>query len=91
MEVPGGRWTLPGVSPTILRYGSLRFFFYSREEERPHVHVSSPDGEAKIWLEPEVALEWRDGIGRKDLRTAIRVAEEHRDDFKTAWQRYFAG
>jgi hypothetical protein len=79
------------MSPTILRFGSLRFFFYSREEARPHVHVSTPDGEAKIWLDPDLTLDWHHGIRPKDLNTAMRVAEEHRDDFKAAWQRYFAG
>lgn len=34
--------------------GALNFF--SREESRMHVHVSHPDGEAKFWLEPSVAL-----------------------------------
>ena len=35
-----------GMSPTVFREGSFRFFF-SREEERLHIHVQSPDGEAK--------------------------------------------
>jgi Domain of unknown function (DUF4160) len=44
------------VSPTIFRAGGLRFFFFSREEDRLHVHAIGPDGEAKFWLEPEIAL-----------------------------------
>lgn len=43
------------MSPTVLRAGAYRFYFFSREEERPHVHVQHPDGEAKFWLEPELA------------------------------------
>jgi hypothetical protein len=79
------------MSPTLLPHGKLRFYFYSREEPRAHVHVSSPDGEAKIWLEPEIALEWKVGFHPKDLRTAMRVARENRDDFSEAWSRFFDG
>jgi len=39
--------------PTILRIGNLRFHFYSDEgNEPPHIHISTPDGECKFWLEP---------------------------------------
>jgi len=36
------------MAPTIFREGSFRFFFFSREEPKMHVHVSRPDGEAKF-------------------------------------------
>jgi Domain of unknown function (DUF4160) len=42
--------------PTVLRYKGYRFFFFSREEDRGHVHVHCADGEAKFWLEPEIEL-----------------------------------
>ncbi|NIA31909.1 MAG: DUF4160 domain-containing protein [Actinobacteria bacterium] len=39
--------------PTVLRFGSFRFHFYSDEKnEPPHIHVATPDGECKFWLEP---------------------------------------
>jgi hypothetical protein len=39
--------------PTVLRIGSFRFHFYSDEgNEPPHIHVASPNGECKFWLEP---------------------------------------
>jgi hypothetical protein len=44
------------VSLTIFRYRSYRFYFFSREEARMHVHVISPGGEAKFWLEPKIEL-----------------------------------
>ncbi|MDO9130066.1 MAG: DUF4160 domain-containing protein [Anaerolineales bacterium] len=44
------------MSPTIHREGPYRFYFNSREESRMHVHVESPDGKAKFWLGPFVAL-----------------------------------
>ena len=44
------------VSPTVFRELGFRFFFFSREEMRIHIHVESGRGEAKFWLEPEVEL-----------------------------------
>lgn len=38
------------MSPTVLRVREYRFFFFSREEARPHVHVETAEGEAKVWL-----------------------------------------
>ena len=39
--------------PTVLRVGPYRFHFYSDEGSEPlHVHVATPDGEAKFWLDP---------------------------------------
>jgi hypothetical protein len=48
------------MSPTILREKGYRFFFFSREESRIHVHITCPEGEAKFWLEP-VGENKRDG------------------------------
>ncbi|WP_207713010.1 DUF4160 domain-containing protein [Desulfofundulus sp. TPOSR] len=44
------------MSLTILREKGYRFFFFSREETRMHVHVVCSDGEAKFWLLPEIEL-----------------------------------
>ncbi len=44
------------MNPTVFREEGYRFFFFSRGEERMHVHVISTDGEAKYWLEPEITL-----------------------------------
>jgi hypothetical protein len=34
----------------------FRFYFFSREEPRPHVHVQHAEGEAKFWIEPVVEV-----------------------------------
>ncbi len=56
------------MSPTIFRENGYRFFFFSREEERRHVHVVSGDGEAKFWLEPEIELAKNFQFSRKQLK-----------------------
>ncbi|PYS08600.1 MAG: hypothetical protein DMG15_26575, partial [Acidobacteria bacterium] len=40
------------MSPTVFQEKGFRFFFFSKEESRKHVHAYSGDGEAKFWLEP---------------------------------------
>jgi hypothetical protein len=54
------------VSPTIVKDGQFRLFFFSREEPRIHVHVAHPDGEAKFWLTPQVHLAVNIGLTSKD-------------------------
>lgn len=78
-----------GVSPTVYREGSYRFFFFSREEARPHVHVVAPDGEAKFWLDPIVALSDYTGFDSKQLRQIQTIVEEHQDDFRESWNQHF--
>lgn len=78
------------MSPTILREDGYRFFFFSREEPRKHVHVISGDGEAKFWLEPEIELAKNHGLRRQQLRAVERLIEEHHDDFLRAWNKHFA-
>jgi hypothetical protein len=45
------------MSPTVFRYKNYRFFFFSREEPRMYIHVKSPEGEAKIWMEPVIEVD----------------------------------
>jgi Domain of unknown function (DUF4160) len=45
--------------PVVFREGGLRYYFFSNEgspREPPHIHVKGRGCDAKIWMEPEVAL-----------------------------------
>ena len=58
--------------PTILRIGSFRFHFYSDEGVEPaHIHVRTPDGECKFWLDP-ISLAFNRGVHSHDLREIDR-------------------
>ena len=52
------------MSPTIFRAKGFRFYFFSREETRMHVHVQHAEGEAKFWLEPDIELAHAQGLGQ---------------------------
>ncbi|MFO0229072.1 DUF4160 domain-containing protein [Gemmatimonas sp.] len=77
------------MSPTVLREGPFRLFFFSREEPRMHVHVSHPDGEAKFGLTPEVALADSVGLSARQLAEAQDVVERHTGEIRDAWLRHF--
>jgi hypothetical protein len=77
------------VSPTILRIGGYRFFFFSREEPRAHVNVQHETGQAKFWLEPEVELAQNYSLGHHQLSLAFRLIKEHKDEIRAAWQDHF--
>ncbi len=77
------------MSPTILRERGYRFFFFSREETRSHIHVYCTDGEAKFWLEPELELARNFHLSKVQLNEVKDIIEEHYDEFKTAWQDFF--
>ena len=77
------------MSPTILKTGSYRFFFNSREEKRRHVHVASPDGVAKFWLEPIIALASHYSLSTRELRKIETIVRENEDEFKSAWRKHF--
>lgn len=79
------------MSPTILREDGFRYFFFSREEPRMHVHVTSSDGEAKFWLEPELELATNHGLPRKQLKKAERTIEDRHHEFVEAWKDHFGG
>jgi hypothetical protein len=77
------------VSPTVFRTGRYRGFFFSREESRKHVHVSSPDGEAKFWLEPILSLATHTGLSARELSRMQRAVEEHHGEIIRAWRAHF--
>lgn len=77
------------MSPTIFRSGSYRFYFFSREEPRKHVHITCPDGEAKFWLEPIISLAVSVGLSKKQLKELQTLVEERQDEISKAWQKHF--
>ena len=78
------------MSPTVFREDGYRFFFFSREETRMHVHVYCGDGEAKFWLEPDIELARNHNLSRKQLKTIKKMIEERPNDIRNAWQKYFS-
>ncbi|MFZ2490149.1 MAG: DUF4160 domain-containing protein [Thermoanaerobaculia bacterium] len=77
------------MSPTIFREGPYRFFFFSREEPRVHVHVASTEGEAKFWLSPGVELAENHGIPEREISKVATIIRNHEQQLRDAWLRHF--
>lgn len=54
-----------------------------------HVHISSPDGEAKFWIEPLVALAGHTGLSKRVLSRMQASVEEHYDEIVRGWKAHF--
>ncbi len=78
-----------GMSPTVFRVGNYRFHFFSREEGKVHVHVISPEGEAKFWVEPSVSLASYTGFNERQVNQLHRLIEERKGEIIRAWQNHF--
>ncbi|MCJ7993606.1 DUF4160 domain-containing protein [Rhizobium cremeum] len=78
--------------PVVLRSDGYIFFFYSNEgdpREPIHIHVRKGGAEAKIWLEPSVALAESNGFNSRELSVIIRLALESEAKIKRAWHDHF--
>ena len=86
--VATAKWS-ESMSPTIFRENGFRFFFFSREELRPHVHVHCADGEAKFWLEPQIELAQNYGLTDRQIRAIEALIRRHENDIRSAWNEHF--
>jgi hypothetical protein len=77
------------MSPTVFRDGPFRFFFFSREESRLHIHVQTADAEAKFWIEPEIELARNYELSEQDLRRVLELIVEHEQEIRDAWRSHF--
>jgi hypothetical protein len=77
------------VSPTVFRSGGFRFYFFSREESRMHVHVHHAEGEAKFWLEPEIELARNHGLSRRRIAAALTLIRRREGEIRRAWEGHF--
>jgi hypothetical protein len=52
----------------------------------PHIHVRSPDGECKFWLEPMVILASNRGIPSHELREVERLVYQNQVLLSSAYR-----
>jgi hypothetical protein len=53
------------------------------------VHVISPDGEAKFWIEPQVELAINKGLASTELNELKHIVEERQNEIREHWRRHF--
>ncbi len=78
------------MSPTVMRISKYRFFFNSNEESRMHIHIETPEGTAKFWLEPIVGYADSYRLDKRTLRELATLVEENAHDFRIAWKKHLS-
>lgn len=74
------------MSPTVFREGPYRFYFFSLEEDRMHVHVEAPDGELKVWLEPRIEVAQNHGVAEREVTKILRIVETRHGEIEQRWR-----
>jgi hypothetical protein len=75
--------------PTAMKLGSYRFHFYSDEGREPvHIHVETPDGECKFWLDP-IRLAGNKGVSPEVIRKIERIVFEYSTFLEEKFYEYF--
>jgi len=74
------------MSPTVFKEKNYSFHFFSREENRIHVHIISPDGEAKFLLEPTISLVNYSGFSKQQLNFLQKTVERRKDEIIKKWK-----
>ncbi len=52
-----------------------------------HIHVQTPDGEAKFWMEPKIELAKTIGLKPKELGKLREIIEKHQEIIINEWNR----
>lgn len=82
-------WENSSVSPTVLRSGPYRFFFFASDRNEPkHVHVVRERKAAKFWLSP-VRVEYNYGFSANELNRIQGLVQQHEAELLKAWHDYF--
>jgi hypothetical protein len=77
------------MSPTVLRIGEYRFFFFAGDKDEPkHINVEHNDKIAKFWLDP-VRLQRSGGFSRIEISRIHKLIDEHHSKLLEAWDEYF--
>ena len=78
--------------PVVFRDAGLRYYFYSNEDsppESPHIHIKGGGRDAKIWIEPEIAIADSYGFNSGELSRILRTVEANRGLILKAWHEHF--
>jgi hypothetical protein len=77
------------MSPTVFKYKGYRFFFFSAEEKRMHVHIVSNGAEAKFWLEPCVEMAVNNGFSVVEINELGKIIKKNESKIRSSWNEHF--
>lgn len=53
-----------------------------------HVHLENADGRAKVYIEPEIKVDYNQGIKSKDLKKALVMIENYKEEIIKSWEEH---
>ena len=53
-----------------------------------HIHVLKDNNDAKIWLEPEIMLEYNYGFKPREIKKILVIVKENEEEFKQKYREY---
>ena len=54
-----------------------------------HVHVYSPNGEAKFWLGLAISLAGSYRFNTKQIKALQKIVEERKNEIEKSWKKHF--
>ena len=79
------------MSPTVFKHKGYRFFFFSAEEKRMHIHIVSNGAEAKFWVEPNVEMAVNNGFGKIEINELGKLVKDNENKIRNSWNKHFGG
>jgi len=73
--------------PILLNKNGFKFFFYANEHEPKHIHIMNGSGFAKVELENLKVVQ--NYFKAKDLKLALEIVKENKNDFERIWDEWF--
>ncbi|KAA6342277.1 hypothetical protein EZS27_009962 [termite gut metagenome] len=77
------------MSPTVFLIRNIRFFFFSREEKRIHIHIRQLNKRAKFWVEPSIELAYNNGFNDSELKEIKMEIINNENTIREKWNSYF--
>ncbi|MDR0547103.1 MAG: DUF4160 domain-containing protein [Dysgonamonadaceae bacterium] len=77
------------MSPLFLNEKGYRFFTWSKEEERKHIHILKEEKQCKYWLEPFIELAENQGFKVHELNEIQKIIAKNETEFNERWFKHF--
>ncbi len=76
--------------PTILIVDGFRFFFYASDQNEPcHIHVNKGDGIGKIWLSPQISIQYLNYFTKTEERKILDIVHVYQPYLIKQWYEFF--
>lgn len=66
----------------------MRFFFFSLEESRMHIHIRQAEKKAKIWIEPSISLAENKVFSSTEISNILKEVQKHERIIREKWNNH---